>query len=361
MRPALDAIAALLTNGRCTNALQYDWSSLNRQQTAAVRAVIADKHYAPRVANQYLDALREVLKECRRLGSISLEDYQQAVDLEPFRSPARIGVRAKGAQEPVPTIRPEPAAHATDAMSRGGQQAADSYLGRLKPSTRDRVRTVLDAMAGVLTNGDCTAALQFNWAAIKTQQVETLRAALVNGPYARSTANEYMKSLRGVLSECRRLGYLSAEAYQRVVDLVPINVNRQPRGRGLEVRNDENRHFLAARDTAILATRRRAELALDELAALDLHDYDRAARSLRVCGERQKERSVVVDDDCKAALDAWIDIRGGQPGPLFTPVLRSRRLTPIAVGVVARRGAAVNSASRLSLTSGWYLSDSTQQ
>jgi hypothetical protein len=51
---------------------------------------------------------------------------------------------------------------------------------------------------------------------------------------------------------------------------------------------------------------------------------------------------VVVDDDCKAALDAWIEIRGGQPGPLFTPVLRSRRLTPMAVWVVTRLGAPAN-------------------
>jgi hypothetical protein len=325
MRPALDAIAALLTNGRCTDALHYDWSSLNRQQTAAVRAVIADKHYGPRVANQYLDALREVLREvreCRRLGSITPEDYQQAVDLEPFRSPARIGLRAKGAQEPVPTIRSEPAAHATDELSRGGQRAADSYLGRLKPSTRNRVRTVLDAMAGVLTNGHCTSALQFDWAAIEPQHIEVLRAALINGPYARSTANLYMKDLRGVLSECRRLGYLSAEAYRRVVDLEPIKANRQCRSRGLDRRNDDKRHVLAARDAAILATRSCAELTLDELAALDLHDYDCAARSLRVRGKRQTERSVVVDDDCGAALDAWIEIRGIQPGPLFTPILR---------------------------------------
>jgi hypothetical protein len=343
MRPALDAIAALLTKGRCTNALHYDWSSLNRQQTAAVRAVIGDKHYPPRIANQYLSALREVLKECRRLGSISIEDYQQAVDLEPFRSPARIGVRAKSAQEPAPTIRPEPAAHATDAMSRGGQLAADSYLGRLKPSTRGRVRTVLDAMAGVLTNGHCTSARQFDWAAIEPQHMEALRAALINGPYARSTANLYMKDLRGVLSECRRLGYLSTEAYQRVVDLESIDANRQCRSRGLDRRNDDNRHVLAARDAAILATRSRAELTLNELVALDLHDYDRAARSLLVRGKRQQERCVVVDDDCRAALDAWVEIRGVQPGPLFTPVLRSRRLTPMAVWMVARRGAAANS------------------
>jgi hypothetical protein len=57
-------------------------------------------------------------------------------------------------------------------------------------------------------------------------------------------------------------------------------------------------------------------------------------------GKRQKERRVVVDDDCSAAVDAWIEIRGVQLGPLFTPVLRSRRLTPMAVEVVARQDVA---------------------
>jgi hypothetical protein len=49
---------------------------------------------------------------------------------------------------------------------------------------------------------------------------------------------------------------------------------------------------------------------------------------------------VVVDDECGEALDAWVEIRGVQPGPLFTPVLRSRRLTPMAVWAVARRSIA---------------------
>ena len=314
MRRTLAAIAALLTNGHCTNALQYDWSSLNHQQTAAVWAALANKHYAPPVANRYLEALREVLKECRQLGFISFEDYQRAVDLEPFRRAPRAGTRAAVAQQPLPSTRPIPA---IDSISRESQSAAASYLSRLMPRTRKAVRSGLDRIAGLLTNDRCTDALQFDWVALEHQHTEALRAALIHGPFARSTANQYMSNLRGVLSECERLGYVSAEAFQRALDLEPIPANLQRRSRALEQRSDDPRHTLVTRDAAILAARSGAPLSLSEVVALDFSDYDRAAGFLRVRGKRQKERRVVIADDCGAALDAWIEIRGVKPGPLF--------------------------------------------
>jgi len=83
MRGALDTIARLLSSGQC-DALRLDWSALRYPHTAAVRAELAQR-YAVATANQHLSALRSVLKECWRLGSITAEDYHRAADVQTVR------------------------------------------------------------------------------------------------------------------------------------------------------------------------------------------------------------------------------------------------------------------------------------
>jgi site-specific recombinase XerD len=92
MRGALDAIADLLTDGHCT-ALTLNWPTLSYQDTVAVRTVLAER-YAPSTANRHLAALRGVLKECWRLGYVSVEDYQRAADLESVRGSRLLRGRA---------------------------------------------------------------------------------------------------------------------------------------------------------------------------------------------------------------------------------------------------------------------------
>src|SRR5690242_16523304 len=61
MRQALDSIADLLNSGR-SDAETLDWASLRYQHTAAVRAILAERH-APATANKMLSALRGVLQK----------------------------------------------------------------------------------------------------------------------------------------------------------------------------------------------------------------------------------------------------------------------------------------------------------
>ena len=59
----------------------FPWHRLEYQHTAAVRAAITSR-YKKRTAVKMLSAMRRVLKECWRLGYISIETYHRAVDLE---------------------------------------------------------------------------------------------------------------------------------------------------------------------------------------------------------------------------------------------------------------------------------------
>src|SRR3984893_9076300 len=65
MRAALDAIASFLSDDRC-DAWTLDSPRLRYRHNTAVRALLADGHYAPSTANRHLAALRSVLKECWR-------------------------------------------------------------------------------------------------------------------------------------------------------------------------------------------------------------------------------------------------------------------------------------------------------
>ena len=86
---ALNAIARMLTDDKC-DAMSVDWSKLRYQHTAAIRAVLMEKH-STATANRMLCALRRVLREAFRLGLMSADDYGHAADIKNVRgdSPLR--------------------------------------------------------------------------------------------------------------------------------------------------------------------------------------------------------------------------------------------------------------------------------
>ena len=93
----LNAIAALLTSGRC-DLMSLPWAGLRYSHCAAVRSVLAEK-YAHTSANRMLSALRGVLKAAWRLGQLPTEEYHRAIDLAPVRGETLPRGRALSAGE----------------------------------------------------------------------------------------------------------------------------------------------------------------------------------------------------------------------------------------------------------------------
>jgi integrase/recombinase XerD len=83
MHTALNTAATHLTGGRLT-AEHLPWGSLGYQHMMALRSALVPL-YAPATANRILTAVRSVLKECRRLGYISLEQQMHVSDIPPIR------------------------------------------------------------------------------------------------------------------------------------------------------------------------------------------------------------------------------------------------------------------------------------
>ena len=97
MSQALNAIAALISNGEC-DALTLNWAALRYQHTSAIRTALK-RRYAPATANKMLCALRRVLKEALRLDLIDPSDYAKAVDLGSVKATRKIRGRALSASE----------------------------------------------------------------------------------------------------------------------------------------------------------------------------------------------------------------------------------------------------------------------
>jgi site-specific recombinase XerD len=210
------------------------------------------------------------------------------------------------------------------------------YLARLAPSSRRTMRAALDAIASVLTSDRCDA-WSLDWAQLRYRHTTAVRAALADGHYAPATANRHLAALRGALKECWRLGYMTAEDFQRARDLEPVRGSRLPRGRALrpgEVRalfaaceeDDRQKPAMAARDAAILALLYGSGLRRAEAVGLDVADYDRDAGTLKVRGKGNKERLAHLGDASQAALDAWLFVRGLWPGPLFVAINKGGKL-----------------------------------
>ena len=97
MTTALNAIASLLSDGRC-DLYTLDWSAIKYRHTAAVRASLLER-YAPSTASKIMCAFRRVLDEARKLGLMSAADYANAIDLPSIREDRKLRGRALSRSE----------------------------------------------------------------------------------------------------------------------------------------------------------------------------------------------------------------------------------------------------------------------
>jgi site-specific recombinase XerD len=191
------------------------------------------------------------------------------------------------------------------------------------------MRQALDVIAGILTGGQLTLET-LPWGALRFQHTQAVRSALQER-YSPPTANKMLSALRQTLRVAWNLGYMSAEEYQRAVDLKPVVGEREGAAAGRALSYGEWLALLAvcaadpspagARDAALFALLKVTGLRRAEVAALKLEDYDTASRTLHVEGKRRKQRAIPFEDT--GALDAladWLMVRGTLPGPLFVRI-----------------------------------------
>src|SRR5687768_4755685 len=109
---------------------------------------------------------------------------------------------------------------------------AVAYIaGLTSPRSRRVQRQALDGIASILTNSAMSAA-EFPWHKLRYTHVAAVRSVLMDR-YQPATVNRLLSALRRTLKEAWRLGYLTAEEYQRAADVANIKSETLPAGRSL--------------------------------------------------------------------------------------------------------------------------------
>lgn len=214
------------------------------------------------------------------------------------------------------------------------QNPAAVYLASLSPNSRRIQRQALNMVAGlVLPGSDC---FSFPWGQLRYQHTAAIRAKLADRS-APATANRILAALRAVLKDAWRLGQMSAEDYQRAVDVKSVKGSSAPQAeKGRHLQSGELRALLdicadgsnaGARDAALIAIAYTAGLRRAELASLAMGDVDRAEQTLIVRhGKGNKERVIPLAAGALDALADWLHVRGLRAGPLFLAVNKGDRI-----------------------------------
>lgn len=224
------------------------------------------------------------------------------------------------------------------------QHPAAVYLFGLASERSRRVMACsLRAIAALLTGQDARTAdiFSLDWSAIRYPHTAALRTRLLE-QYSPVTVNRTLSALRGVLKEAWRLGQMSAEAYQRAVDVQNVKAEVIPAGREL---SDGEIFALVSvckadkspggvRDAAIIGLLYTCGLRRAELAALNRADFEPETGKLFIrAGKGRKQRTVYVQGGALRALADWMAVlhasmsAGAHDGePLFMPVLKGGKI-----------------------------------
>lgn len=192
------------------------------------------------------------------------------------------------------------------------------------------------------------------WSALRYPHVQAIRAELMRY-YAPATTNKILSALRGVLEAAYNLGQISAEDYQRAVQVKNVRGETIPAGRDLKMgelralvevcQEDADKSPAGVRDAAIIGVLYICGLRRAELVALDVDDFNAQDGTLTIRGGKgHKQRLTYVTGGALTALKAWLTERGAQSGALFTPIQKGgkiviRRMTAQAVYLMLKKRA----------------------
>lgn len=158
-----------------------------------------------------------------------------------------------------------------------------------------------------------------------------------------ATVNRRLAALRSMVKMARLLGFVTWSIEVESLDADPY---RDTRGPGTEnvvrmVATLERRvDAKGIRDVAMVRLMHDVALRRGEVASLDLEHVD-VERGIFVLGKGRKKREwMTLPAPTKEALWAWIDVRGGEAGAVFTSLDErtfGHRLTGSAIYAVVRK------------------------
>jgi site-specific recombinase XerD len=223
------------------------------------------------------------------------------------------------------------------------------YLSRLAPASARTMASALHSIAIMASDGADTL-FTFRWHELRYPHTAALRSALA-ARYKPATANKMLAALRGVLKECQKLGWMSAENFQKAVDIPILKATTLLRGRALissEITALQSAccrdpTVAGVRDAAIIGVLYGAGLRRAEIVNLDCSHYKQDLNELTVFnGKGRKDRLVYLPEGGTEAIKDWLRVRGSRAGPLFCHVNKAgsicfRRLSGQGIWHILRK------------------------
>jgi site-specific recombinase XerD len=231
------------------------------------------------------------------------------------------------------------------------EKAVTSYLESLSPGSQRTVAQSLDMVAIALLDDKEADRFGVPWHQLDRVAIEQARTNLAN-TYEPATVNKMLSCIRGVLRNCHKLQQISTKNFDAVMGFANVPMVYHPDAQQLPLVSDDDVTALldscfcdtspaGRRDAALLAILLSSGLRRAEAAAMQLDDYNLAKQSLRVTtGERS--RTLMLKPDAAALIEAWLNVREYESGPLLLPVNKSgiivhRQLTDQAIYDIIRR------------------------
>jgi site-specific recombinase XerD len=230
----------------------------------------------------------------------------------------------------------------TDAIPFDRHPAAVYLASLASERSRRTMAGDLRTLTALLTGHPTTDArhmdiFSLDWGRLRYTHTAALRSRLLDH-YSVASTNRILSALRGVLKEAWRLGSLSAEDYQRAIDVPSVRGESVPAGRELAQGElvalvnacKADPSAAGVRDAAILGLLYTCGLRRAELVALNVDDVEVETGRLVVrSGKGRKGRTVYVQGGALHALTDWVGLlQPNGSAPLFVPILKSGRIAP---------------------------------
>jgi integrase/recombinase XerD len=208
------------------------------------------------------------------------------------------------------------------------------YLSSLSEGSRRSMLSSLNAIARLLTEGECDA-FSLDWSKLRYHHTAAVRTALKQR-LAPATTNKMLVALRRVLTEAYRLDLIEASDYHKAVDISNVKGTGQLRGRALTTSEIENLikccyeqgGAIGRRDAAVIAVLRCGGIRRQEIVQLKLDDLDLATGELTIRrGKGGKFRLVYLTTEAMDMVEDWLEVRGDLPGALICPVNKGSKVT----------------------------------
>lgn len=223
-------------------------------------------------------------------------------------------------------------------VSAAQKNAAVAYLfGLRSKGSATTIRGVLNNIARILSpEGEEWDLVAFPWHEITFLQADRLIQSLIEMGRAPSTINAHLSAIKGVALKAWNMDQITTDSYQKIKQVKGVTGTRVSKGRALsqhEVRAllsacDRDNTSKSLRDAAIVAVLVGCGLRRAEVAGIEMAAWDRENQSLNIMGKGNKERISFTPQWVADRLELWInEVRGEEPGPLFTRIRRHDDVT----------------------------------